>query len=371
MNKIKILFLIQTLGGGGAERVLVNLVNNMDSSKFDITVLTMFEGGVNRELLSDHIRYKCRNLKMFSGVSKVITALPSSLSYKYFVGKEKYDIAVAYMHSLPVVVLAGCKEEKTKKIAWLHCGDMKAIPSRYIETETAKKRWDSFDRIACVSDYSAKAFSEAVGLKEKLVTVYNTNDCARIKEQAAEEATVPSGAPVIVSVGRFTHEKGYLRLLSISKRLKDDGFDHVIMLIGDGAEREMLKSEAEKLGISDSVVFTGFQKNPYKYLAKSDIFVCSSFTEGLSTATTEALLLELPIVSTDVSGAKEILGENNEWGIVTDLDDDSLYEGIKRMLCDKELRNKYRNATKERAPFFDTASTAAQAEKLFFEVLDK
>ncbi len=99
------------------------------------------------------------------------------------------------------------------------------------------------------------------------------------------------------------------------------------------------------------------------------MFVCSSFTEGLSTALTEAVILGLPCVSTNVSGAKEVLGENNEYGIVTGKTDDELYNGIKALLSDESLKEHYADKAEERAAFFNTENTVKQAEELFRKIL--
>ena len=83
------------------------------------------------------------------------------------------------------------------------------------------------------------------------------------------------------------------------------------------------------------MTFLGYDTNPYKYVAKSDLFVCASFAEGFSTAATEALILATPVCTVDVSGMKELLGEDNEWGLVTENDENALYEGIRRLLDDR------------------------------------
>ena len=93
---IKILFLINTLGGGGAEKVLVNLVNNMDRGQFDITVETMFSGGVNQTLLKPDIKYICKNAFTMKGISHIYKFLPSKYLYRKYIGRKKYDIIGDY-----------------------------------------------------------------------------------------------------------------------------------------------------------------------------------------------------------------------------------------------------------------------------------
>lgn len=372
MKKIKLLFLIQSLDGGGAERVLVNLANHIDRERFEVSIRTIFRDGVNRQLLNEDVGYSCKRIPMVSGISRILKKIPKRLLYKYIVGNTDADIVIAFMHSIPLMILSGAGQNCPKRIGWIHCGDMNLV----IGNKEADKWigwWRKMDAAVCVSDYIKAEFIKKTGITENVYTVYNTNDTAKILELSCEkpDLEIKHDLPVICSIGRFTSEKGYSRLLEISKRLINEGLDHRLMLIGDGKMRGELHQKAEDLELGEKVIFTGFQSNPYKYISEADIFVCSSSIEGLSTATTEALILGLPIVSTDVSGAREILGDNDEWGIVTGVDDDSLYEGLKRMLSDESLRVHYREATKEREPFFDKKNTVAQAEKLFYEVLRK
>lgn len=361
----KILFLTQNLGGGGAERVLVNLVNNMDKAKYDITVATMFGGGVNEEFLSKDIKYFCKNAPVFPGVSQVLRFIPAKLLYKYFVGNENYDVVVAFMHGLPAKVISGCTLKNAKKLSWLHCGDMeKTSMFRSFPTfKSAVKAYGSFDKVLGVAKSVSDAFSKKTGLYENVGYCYNVNDTDKILNLATEDVELEYKKPLVCSVGRFTSEKGFSRLIKISNRLHNEGIDHTLMLIGGGALEESIKAEAKELG--ENVIFTGFQNNPYKYLSKADIFVCSSFFEGLSTATTEAVVLGLPTISTNVSGAKEILGENNEYGMVVGMEDEALYQGLKEMLTNEELRSSYREKAKIRGEFFNTENAVRETVKHF------
>ena len=114
----------------------------------------------------------------------------------------------------------------------------------------------------------------------------------------------------------------------------------------------------------NSFKLLGYNTNPYKYLIQSDLFVCSSVAEGFSTAATEALILGTPVVTVDVSGMKEMLGENNEFGIVTENNEDALYEGIKTMLTTPGMLDDYAKRAKERGKYFNTETTTKAVEKM-------
>lgn len=362
---IKILFLTQNLGGGGAERVLVNLVNNMDKTKYDVTVATMFGGGVNEKFLNSDVKYFCKKAPLFPGISQVMRFIPAKLLYKYFVGNEKYDVVVAFMHGVPAKVISGCTLKNAKKISWLHCGDMNktSMFTCFPTFKSAVKAYGSFDKVLGVAKSVSDAFSKKTGLYDNVSYCYNVNDTEKILSLSKDDVELDYKAPLVCSVGRFTAEKGFSRLIKISNRLHNEGIDHTLMLVGGGALEETVKAEAKEL--NENVIFTGFQDNPYKYLKKADIFVCSSFFEGLSTATTEAIVLGLPTVSTNVSGAKEILGENNEYGLVVGMEDEDLYNGLKEMLTNEELRNYYKKQADIRGKFFNTENAVRETVKHF------
>ena len=368
---IKVLFLTPNLGGGGAEKVLVNLVNNMDKSKFDITVETIFNGGVNADRLTPDVKYVCRKKKLFPGVTRVYACFSSKVLYKNIVGKEKYDVVVAYMHGIPTKVLLGAPKG-VKRIAWLHTGEMskmclfKSFPSR----KSAKKAMRQYDAIVGVAQTVTDNFSAYTGIKDNLYTCYNTNEIEKILQQAQETVVLPEmKKPIICSVGRFTSEKGFSRLIDISYRLNKEGISHSLILIGDGVLRADMEKKVADMQYED-VYFTGFQKNPYAYMKQADMFVCSSYFEGLSTATTEAVVLGLPCVSTDVSGAREILIPESQ-GFVVENTDEALYEGIKQMLSKIERGEIDKEKIQGSAERFTVENTVGKVEELLLSVKEK
>ena len=119
MSMKKILFLIHDLGQGGAEKVLVNLVNNMDRSKFDISVTVLFGGGVNEQFLAPHIHFHAVFPKEIPGNSKLMKLLTPKLLHKLCV-KEHYDIEVSYLEGPSARVISGCQNTDTRLVSWIH-----------------------------------------------------------------------------------------------------------------------------------------------------------------------------------------------------------------------------------------------------------
>ena len=119
--------------------------------------------------------------------------------------------------------------------------------------------------------------------------------------------------------------------------------------------------------MKDCVSLLGYDTNPYKYLAKCDLFVCSSQTEGFSTAATEAFIVGIPVCTTDVSGMRELLGENNEYGLITENNELALYDGIKTLIDNQELLASYSKKAIERSACFSAYATTKNVEKVLLE----
>lgn len=368
--KKKLLFLIHTLGGGGAEKALVNLVNHLDTSKYYITVETMFDDGVNAKSLRPHIHYISKKAPNPKGISMILKLIPAKVLYRYFIGNEQYDLLIAYMHGAPVKVISG--NRNAKKIAWLHNGnpETSTMFSCWLSREKAFEAYRSCSCVVGVCHSVADAFIRFTHINDNVKVVYNTLDTEYILEQAKKETSfsVSSNTINIVSTGRLGKEKGYARLIDICKRLKDENYSFKLYLIGSGSEENNLKNQIHDLSLENEVELLGYQENPYQYVNKCDVFICSSFTEGLSTATIEALILGKAIMSTEVSGAREILGDS-EYGLIVDNSNEGIYEGLKQLLENKALIQQYGMKAQQRSNIFNTDTTVHSAESLFDSVI--
>lgn len=363
----QLLFLIPSLGGGGAERVLVNLVNNLSREKYDITVQTLFDVGVNRQYLQSHIAYIPGFPWQFPGNTKVLKLLPPRWLYRLLI-RRKYDAVISYLEGPTARIVSGCPDPDIKLICWIHGEQRSADAAAYSfrsfrEAEDCYRR---FHRTVCVAETVKRDFESIFELREPAQVLYNTNETDRIVAQGRETATdvTLSEVPNVFSVGRLRQEKGYDRLIRVHKRLLKEGLAHHIYILGEGDEKEPLLKQIADTDLEDTFHLLGFRQNPYQYVSKADLFVCSSRREGFSTAVTEALILGVPVVSTDCSGAKELLGEQDEYGIVTENSEEGVYQGMKRMLSNPELLAHYKNKAIERGPSFSKAASVAAVEEM-------
>ena len=360
----KILFLIHDLGQGGAEKVLVNLVNNMDPEKFDITVMALFGGGVNEQFLKPHIHFRRVFPRAFPGNSHVMKLFSPELLHKWFI-KEHYDIEAAYLEGPDSRIISGCPHKDTKLISWIHC-TMKTADETALGFRSAKEAQQCYgrmDAMVFVSQTNRDAFLSACPYSGRTEVLYNVNETSKIIELAREEVGLPKDVFCWCSVGKVVPVKGFDRMIRIQKKLIEDGYKTHLYILGEGAQKAELEKLAADCGASDSVTFLGYQTNPYKYVAKCNLFVCASHSEGFSTAATEALIVGTPVCTVEVSGMKEMLGENNEWGIVTENDEGSLYAGIKRVLDDPKLLAHYKEKAAQRGKSFSTENTVEEIDR--------
>ena len=361
-KKQNVLFFIESLAGGGAEKVLSTLVQHLDKSKFDVTVCVVSGGGRYEDEVKQCCNYKALLNIPSSPIERAIYKIKHHLIYKWlpmwlvymlFVPKGN-DVEVAFVEGFATKLMAASTNEKARKVAWVHI-DLhrfhwtKEVFHSHKEEEDA---YNCYDAIVVVSKTAEDAIQQEFNLTVPVQTIYNPVDCASILGLSEQKKYIipRSHACRLVSVGRFSKQKAYMRLLSIVKRLRDEGYDIELWLLGDGTEKEAMQEFVSNNNLKDVVTFFGFLSNPYQYLVQGDLFVCSSISEGFSTAITEALILGLPVVSTEVSGVREQL--NNGCGIVTENNEDSLFDGVKYLVTHMdELDEMSRRATERGKEF--------------------
>ena len=349
---INILFFIESLSGGGAEKVLRNLVNAMDQQKFAITVQTLYP-----EEIAQSLRPGIRYRYCYPAATKWNNArmrLEAALGWTYPLHiRGDYDIEVAYLECGSTKIMAGSTNRRAVKLAWVHCDlAKKAADPAAFARETAKY-YKKFDKIVCVSQDVRRSFAEMYGMPEKLVTLYNCYDDAEILTLAQNPlpAHVTKRRLTGLAIGRLSNEKGIDRLLRVQKRLRDAGVCYDLWILGDGPQRAMLERYIAENQLSDSVRLFGFQENPYAFIRAADFLICASRYEGFSTVVVEGLILGTPTVTTNCSGMGELLGDS-EYGLITENNEDALYFGLHRMLTEPKLREHYQEMAKKRGTAF-------------------
>lgn len=364
----KILFLIPNLAHGGAEKVLVNLVNNLDKTKFDVTVMTLFDVGVNKKNLNNDVHYKTCYKKQFHGNSHYFKLYSPQTLYKRFI-KDSYDILVSYLEGPTARIISGCDDEKVKKVAWIHTQhyNLKNLSKSFRNEKEALSCYNKFDAVVGVSKDVIDDFCSIVHGDFKALVKYNTNETEKITLLSNEEfddIKFSSDCVNIISVGKLTEVKGFKRLLEAHHRLLNDGIKNNVYIFGIGEQENELKGLISQYSLENTFFLPGYRENPYKYIKSCDIYACSSYREGFSTSVTEALILGVPTVTTLCSGMTELLGDS-EYGLVSENTDEAFYNALKNMVSDEKLRLSYKSKALERGKLFSKEKTVSAVEEMF------
>lgn len=365
----KILFFITSLAGGGAEKVLVNMVNHMDYDKYDITVQTLFDEGINKQYLNKNVHYKYVWKKTFRGNIHFLKIFSPEFLYKKFI-REKYDIVVSYFQGATTRIIGGCTDKNTKLVQWVHneFHSKNEISKCYRSIKECEKLQRRFDASVFVAESVKQIYMNTFPDSTKNnIVLYNVVESDRIKQLSLKKIAIKNlydADFTLISVGRLVPQKAFDRLIEIIAQLKKENYNVKLLLLGCGYLEKNLKEKCHTLKIENEVIFLGYRSNPYKYIKRADLFVCSSLHEGFSTAVTEALIVGTPVVTTMCSGMIELLG-NNEYGLIVNNDGNALYEGILRLLNDKSLLYHYKKKAKERGEKFSLEKTVKKAEDFF------
>lgn len=372
-KKPSILFVHPDLRGGGAEKVLVNLLNTMNTDKYDIHLFTYFHQGVNRKNLKPEIKQRSIFNKVFRGWSVIQKIFTPKQLYKFFI-KGQYDVVIAYLEGVPTRMVSGCPHSQTKIISWLHTDlNLAGIEGVYRSDQEMKSCYRQFDNVIAVSKKVLSTNTEYCSLSpDKVNVLHNVINI----EEIISNGQIPLDGPSlkentfnICSVGRLTKVKGYDRLIKVFGKLIQDYPNTHLYLLGTGECKESLMQLVSQNGLENHISFLGFQKNPHQYVAKCDLFVCSSYNEGYSTAVTESVILGTPVLTTNCPGMDEIL-DNGETGMIVENSSEGLYDGLYNLLSQPALLSNFAEKTKYKASYYRQNNNTTKVEILIDNLLN-
>ncbi len=320
--KKRLLFLLEAFDKGGIEKVTLDIVNHLDPEKYDITVQTFWYGGHCQSLVNDNVKVIPFFFKRYvRGIIRLIEYLPPKWLYCLFV-RGQYDVEIAASDGGAAKVISGSTNTRAKKICWVHM-DVEQNGSKlkaFGKLGSAKRIYERFDKIVCVSHPCLESFKNKFGLYASMSVAENPLPDSDIRAKAG--VFVPysptSGFHRFVSVGRLGTEKGYDRLVEACHTLVKQGrTNFCVHIIGDGTQHETLTESIQKYNLQSTVILEGFQSNPYPYVANADWFICCSRDEAYPLAVGESFLLHTPVVGTDCAGIRAWL-DNGKYGIITE-----------------------------------------------------
>lgn len=371
-NKKRILIIQQNLCGGGAEKVLSDILNRFDYNRYDVTLLLIREEGVYLETVPTNVKIKSiygRDNRMFPRWFYNRFSSPFLPSVKkiellklwFTIGSgKKYDCVISFLEGWSLSFHSHCLGKRN--ISWVHV-DLKAMhwTKKFFET-TEKERlaYEKMDEIVWVSKQAKDSFQELFDTKFPGKVIYNLIECKKIRENANEEIdNIRNSQYVLCNIGRMSSQKRQDRLVRIVNILINQfNLDVEVWILGEGEKKDEIIQLSQLLGIEDKVKLLGFRKNPYPYVKAADAFVMTSDTEGLPLVVCESLCLGKPVVSTAITGPSELLADDS--GILTSLDEEEIASKIYQLLTDKELHNHYCRKAVVRSAIFDPEATMQQ-----------
>ena len=366
----KILFMCINMNIGGTEKALLTMLNEMDRSKYEITLLMLEEYGGFLNQIPDGIKvmylkeYKAlkkfindppqllakeliKNRKVIGGLSLLVIYIISklmkdiSIYYKYILRNvdtlnEEYDIAIAYAGPMDFISYFVINKIKSKKrVQWIHFD----ITKIGFNINFAKRIYDKFDKVFVVSNEGKdKLINFLPSLKDKTEVFFNIISCKMIEKMSYEGEGFSDDfdGTRILTVGRLSKEKGQDLIIPVLKKLKENGYKVRWYCIGDGPARKEYEKLVDELNIKDDFIFLGSKLNPYTYMKECNIYVQPSKHEGYCITLGEARCFNNPIVTTNFTGANEqIVNENT--GLVCEINEEEIYKAIKKLLDDKKL----------------------------------
>lgn len=380
--KRKILFLIESLSGGGAEKVLSTLLQHLDYSKLEVTICCITDIGKYVEEVKPYVNYTSilPNPSDLKGWKKFIYKLQYKFIYNWLPLKWVYqwfiphhaDIEIAFIEGFATKLLAHSTNKKAKNIAWIHINleQFHWTQSIYQDIKEEETVYQKYNQLITVSETAKIGFQRKFkNASTPIKTLYNPIHSQEIIDKSKLIIPLPSKKKEsirLVSIGRFTKQKAYIRLLNIINQLNTLKYPIELWLLGDGEQRNLLEEYIKKNHLEKIVTLWGFQDNPYAYLVQCDLFVCSSISEGYSTAVTEALILGIPVITTDCSGMDELL-KGGECGIITKNSEEALYIGLKQLLDNPTQLQYYKEKAIKRGKDFSLEKLMEPIEKLFSE----
>lgn len=366
------MFFIYRLGGGGAARTILNIVNYIDRDKFKPILVTLdFTYDYEQYVKEDVTFIKLQTKRLRSAIIPLAKLIRKERPHILFSTIPTYNtIAIlaklfSFTNTKLIVreaaFLGGDKKTNSK---------LKLVGMLY---RFAKK-------VISLSEGVKDNLINRYGVKEeKIQVIYNPVDLQHIEKQMVLDEMTPTYKPffsndkkVIVTAGRLVKEKDQRSLIRAFAKVNEK-INSELLILGEGELEASLKKEAKKLHIEDHVHFVGFQKNPYTYFYKADVFVLTSLSEGFGHVLVEAMATGTPVVSTRCKpGAEEVL-HHGEYGMLCDVGNvDQIAHTILDVLeWNEQVRYKAIQKGFERAQHFDANFIVKQYEETFLEIIDE
>lgn len=364
----KILFVIGSAELGGAEVGMLEIVKELHK-KYDISICFYNATGSLLNRIPDNLKVfsvlKSSDNVIIRRIKRYLYYRGSKTLYKKII-KDKYDVEIAYLEGGPAMFVASSHNHNSRKISSIRVDITNHKLDVDIRVKNSKKAqrllenaYKKFDIIYGVSNDTTKSFvNRFPSLREKtdtLYTYFDKNEYVKLGKEQFDKYNKTEFN--IVSVGRFSAQKGYERLIEIAKRLKKDKLKFKWYIVGNcnGIYAEEIKSNIKNNNLEDVIKIEGQQINPYKYIYNADLLVSTSLYEGFPRVINESIALGTPVVAPKISGVSEsILGL---YGIASENNTLSLYKAVRSLIINpsklKVFKQNIKSKKYDKKAFYD------------------
>ena len=371
--KKDILFIIPSLGAGGGEKSLINLLTQFDFNKYNVDLFLLNHSGlfmdfipkqVNVLDITENVEIFNKSLKdsivgyLYKGnfrlaFSRLMFCIQNRInenigiseqySWKYLkkaigIIDKKYDVAIGYLEKTSNYICVDCVQAY-KKIGWIHNDYRKLNLDKSFDAKYFKK----LDYLVTVSEECEKVLKEEFpeeSYKVKLIfNIVSKKAIENLANEVIKEDSMKKDKVNILSIGRLHEQKGFDIAIEACKILVDKGYNICWYIIGEGLERSKLEELIDKNNLKENFKLLSLRSNPYKYLKACDIYVQTSRYEGKSVAIDEAKILCKPIVVTNFSTVYDQI-ENNKTGIITEMNSLAVSKGIQSIINNPKIQEK-------------------------------
>ena len=367
--------MVPSLAMGGMERVCVNYANLLYERGYHVTLMNLTtDAEMIIEKLNKNIIYhkniaqrvptffRTSLLNIIKGrfrlcnIEKWLKSINPERLYKLLItdNPNQFDIEIAFYGGHMMRVISGSNQKNSIKIGWIHSPAIEKHFHFFKSFISARDTYLKMDILMCVSEEVKEKAEKLFGKEVNAKVLYNPNNTKLIRELSKKRITdVSYNRFTFINASRLEFEiKGYDLLIDSCKRLKDNGYEFDLWIIGDGEGKSSILQLIEEYQLQDTVHYLGPKDNPYCYLSKADCYICSSRSEGFSMVVAESVIIGTPVVSTDVSGAREMLGDS-EYGLIVKNSGEGIYLGMKKVLSDTKYWEHLKEQAQKRKDFLN------------------
>lgn len=370
----KVLFVIDSLDCGGAEKSLVSLFPLLDYSSMDVDLMIVKKGGLFEQRIPPQVsiipvpkviswRSRCcqgflsletRKLHCLGITRHGAETYWQKMSSAYPAPPKSYDVAIAYQQGFPTYYVAE-KVRATKKWAWINTDLAKAG----YRPNFNRPFYDRLTGVCTVSDVLPRMLSDAGFVSPESIRVIKDILNAGLIQKMADMPleSFPLSAPLkILTVGRLVPPKTSPLAVEAASLLKDKGLDFVWVIVGEGVERNNIETLIRHKGLKNHIVLAGLQSNPYPFFKACDVYVQTSAFEGFGLTLSEAKILHKPIVTTNFLSAFDQINDG-ENGLIAEMTPESVADKILSIIENPALKNRLiENTRKEENRTAETES---------------